>query len=125
MIVERFVWMRAALRARVAALLLSITLPLTTSAQSTLSLGDAARLAAAQGTGIEAARARVQAADARATQRRGVLLPDLAAGVQQAARTTNSATFGFAFRDPLVSQLDDLAPVASGLGPHGDDLVCG
>ena len=82
---------------------------------TTFSLGDAARLAAKQSGGVDAARARVEAAQARATQRRGALLPDLAAGVQQASRTTNSATFGFTFRDPLGRPL--LNPNGEIIGP--------
>ena len=115
MIVQRSLARRASMGARIAALLLSIAIPMTTPAQSALSLGDAARLAAAQGNGVEAARARVQAADARTTQRRGALLPDLAAGVQQASRTTNSATFGFSFRDPTGRPL--LNPDGEIIGP--------
>ncbi|MES2524143.1 MAG: TolC family protein [Gemmatimonadota bacterium] len=67
---------------------------------SSLSLGDAARLAAQRSGGIDIAQARVAQATARTAQRRGALLPDLAAGVQQASRTVNTATFGFSFRDP-------------------------
>ncbi|MBU6365959.1 MAG: TolC family protein [Gemmatimonadetes bacterium] len=80
-----------------------------------VSLGDAARLAARQGTALEAAAARVEAASARARQRRGALYPDLAAGVAQAGRTLNSATFGFSFRDPTGRPL--LNPNGEILGP--------
>jgi outer membrane protein TolC len=73
-------------------------------AQTALSLGDAARLAARQSGGVEVARARVAQADARVRQRRSALLPDLAAGVAQAERTLNSATFGFAFSNPVTGQ---------------------
>ena len=82
---------------------------------TTYSLGDAARLAAKQSGGVDVARARVEAAQARVTQRRGALLPDLAAGVQQASRTTNSATFGFTFRDPTGRPL--LNPNGEIIGP--------
>lgn len=37
-------------------------------------------------------------------QRRGALMPDLAAGVQQSERTINSATFGFTFANPVTGQ---------------------
>lgn len=73
-------------------------------AQTRLSLGDAARLAARQNGGIDVARSRVAQAEARARQRRGALIPDLAAGVQQAERTINSATFGFSFANPVTGQ---------------------
>ena len=73
-------------------------------AQTTLSLGDAARLAARQSGGVDVARERVAQAEARVTQRRGALFPDLAAGIQQAERTLNSATFGFAFTNPVTGQ---------------------
>ncbi len=82
-------------------------------AQSALSLGDAARLAAKQNGGVDIARARVAQADARVVQRRGALYPDVVAAVQQASRTINSATFGFAFKGP------DGKPV---LNPNGQLL---
>ena len=74
------------------------------SAQNALSLGDAARLAAKQSGGVHVARERVAQAEARVTQRRGALFPDLAAGIQQAERNLNSATFGFAFTNPVTGQ---------------------
>ncbi|MEQ1690878.1 MAG: TolC family protein, partial [Gemmatimonas sp.] len=86
------------------------------AAQSTtLSLGDAARMAAKQTGSVDVARARMAAAEARETQRRGALLPDLAAGIQQASRTINSATLGFAFRDPTGRPLLD--PNGEIIGP--------
>ena len=97
-----------------ALLLLSASAP--AMAQGTaLSLGDAARLAARQNGAVEVARTRIAAADARVLQRRGALLPDLAAGIQQAGRTTNSATFGFEFRDPTGRPL--LNPNGQLIGP--------
>jgi outer membrane protein TolC len=108
--------MRATARVAGAALLMVVAVHARASAQATsLSLGDAARRAASQGGGVDAARARVEAAEARVTQRRGALLPDLAAGVQQASRTTNSATFGFSFRDPAGRPL--LNPDGEIIGP--------
>jgi hypothetical protein len=81
-----------------------------------LSLGDAARLAAKQNGAVDVARARVSQASARVTQRRGALLPDLAAGVQQAERTLNSATFGFSFNNPATGR-PLLRPDGELLGP--------
>ena len=100
-----------------AGLLVVVVLSTTTAAAQgiALSLGDAARLAAKQSGSVDAARTRVAAAEARVMQRRGALLPDVAAGVQQASRTTNSATFGFSFRDPLGRPL--LNPNGEILGP--------
>jgi len=74
------------------------------AAQSRLSMGDAARLAARQNGVVDVARARVAQAEARSMQRRGALMPDLAAGVQQSERTINSATFGFTFANPVTGQ---------------------
>lgn len=86
------------------------------SAQARLTLGDAARLAARQNGAVDVARARVAQAEARVTQRRSALLPDLAAGVQQAERTLNSATFGFAFSNPVTGR-PLLRPDGEILGP--------
>jgi outer membrane protein TolC len=73
----------------------------TLPAQTALSLGDAARLAAKQSGGVDVARQRVSQAEARVTQRRGALFPDLAAGIAQSERNINSATFGFTFVNPV------------------------
>ena len=85
-------------------------------AQTRLSLGDAARLAAKQNGAIDVARAKVAQADARVTQRRGALFPDLAAAVQQSERTLNSATFGFSFNNPATGR-PLLRPDGELLGP--------
>ena len=85
-------------------------------AQTRLSLGDAARLAARQNGAVEVARARVAQADARVSQRRGALFPDLAAAVAQSERTLNSATFGFSFGNPVTGQ-PLLRPDGEVLGP--------
>lgn len=69
-----------------------------------LTLGQAARLAAEQSGGVAVARTRVAQSEARALQRRGALIPDLAAGVSQSERTINSATFGFSFANPVTGQ---------------------
>jgi len=87
----------------------------TTNARIALSLGDAARLAARQNGAVAVARTRVAQADARVMQRKGALYPDVAAGVQQASRTINSATFGFAFKDPTGRPL--LNPNGELIGP--------
>jgi outer membrane protein TolC len=85
------------------------------SAQTTrLSMGEAARLAAKQNGAVDVARARVSQAEARALQRRGALFPDLATAIQQSQRTLNSATFGFAFANPVTGQ--------SFLNPNGEIL---
>jgi outer membrane protein len=73
-------------------------------AQTALSLGDAARLAAKQSGGVDVARQRVAQAEARVTQRRGALFPDLAAGIAQSERNLNSATFGFSFSNPVTGK---------------------
>jgi outer membrane protein TolC len=88
----------------------------STSAQTRLSLGDAARLAARQNGAVDVARAKVAQADARVTQRRGALFPDLAAAVQQSDRTLNSATFGFSFNNPATGR-PLLRPDGELLGP--------
>jgi outer membrane protein TolC len=46
----------------------------------------------------------VAQAEARVTQRRGALFPDLAAGIAQAERNINSATFGFTFSNPVTGK---------------------
>ena len=106
---------RLCAKARLGGTVLLWVIPAALHPQSALSIGDAARRAAAQGAGVDAARARVEAAESRVRQRRGALLPDLAAGVQQASRTTNSATFGFALRDPQGRPL--LNPEGEIIGP--------
>ncbi len=63
-------------------------------------MGDAARLAAQQNGVIDAARAQVEQASARADLSRSALFPDLSAGAVQQKHTLNTATFGFSFIDP-------------------------
>src|SRR5512143_1751690 len=55
-----------------------------------LSLGDAARLAAAQTAAVQSAAARVQQAQGRVTQSRSALLPQLSAGPNWTSHTINS-----------------------------------
>lgn len=60
----------------------------------TLTLGDAARLAAQRGLGPQAARLRAEQAAARVRQRRAALLPSITGGASTGARTFNTATLG-------------------------------
>jgi outer membrane protein TolC len=62
-----------------------------------LSLGDAARLAARQSALSQGARLRADEAEARVRQRRADLLPNLSGYVQQAGRTFNTSTLGIDF----------------------------
>ena len=62
-----------------------------------LSLADAIRLAGRQSAAVEGAQARVGAAEARVTQRRSDLLPNLSAAVAERGTTINSATFPIDF----------------------------
>ena len=65
-----------------------------------LSLGDAARLAVKQNAGAIAARYRAEQAEARITQRRADLLPNVSASALENGRTLNTATFGIDFPTP-------------------------
>lgn len=94
---------------------LAATVGATASAQTSLSLGDAARLAAKQNGSVDVARTRVSQAEARVVQKRGALFPDIVGGIQQASRTTNTATFGFSFKDATGKPL--LNPNGELLGP--------
>jgi outer membrane protein len=62
-----------------------------------LSLGDAARLAAAQTAAVQSAQYRVQGAQARVVQSRAALLPQIQATPNWSSHTVNSASFGFNF----------------------------
>lgn len=77
--------------------------PQLLSAQA-LTLGDAARMAAKQNTSLDIVRARVEQADARVKEQKASLLPDVSGYLQQAQRTTNTATFGFSFRDAATGE---------------------
>jgi outer membrane protein TolC len=70
------------------------------SAPVTLSLGEAARLAVKQNAGAIAARYRAEQAEARITQRRADLLPNVTASALENGRTLNTATFGIDFPTP-------------------------
>ena len=81
-----------------------------------ITLGDAVRLAARQNAGVEGALARVDAANARVTERRADLLPNITAAVSERGATTNSATFPIDFPTaPGQTPLFD--PNGSILGP--------
>jgi outer membrane protein TolC len=86
------------------------------SADSTvrLTLGEAVRLAARQNASVEGARARVDAAQARVTQKRADLLPNLSAAIAERGTTSNSATFPIDF--PVVPGQPPL------FDPHGTIL---
>jgi outer membrane protein len=62
-----------------------------------LSLGEAARLAAAQTAGVQSAQARVEQAQARVRQSRSGLFPQVEAVPNWSSHTLNSASFGFNF----------------------------
>jgi len=68
-----------------------------TPAVQRLSLGDAVRLAAQQTAGVQSAQFRVQEAQARVTQAKSSLLPQVEAIPNWTSRTVNSASFGFNF----------------------------
>ncbi|MDP9204381.1 MAG: TolC family protein [Gemmatimonadota bacterium] len=62
-----------------------------------LTLGDAARLAARQSAIAQGARLRADEADARVRQRKADLLPTISSYVQEAGRTFNTSTLGIDF----------------------------
>ncbi|MEO8576452.1 MAG: TolC family protein [Gemmatimonadales bacterium] len=68
--------------------------------QAPLTLGDAARLAAAQSAPALAAELRTREAAARLQQKKAELLPTLGASALESGHTLNSATFGFSFPAP-------------------------
>jgi outer membrane protein len=79
----------------------AIVVPSVTSAQQPqvrpLTIGDAARLAAAGSAPALAAQLRTREAQARVSQRRADLLPTLSTSALESGHTLNSATFGFSF----------------------------
>jgi outer membrane protein len=90
-----------------------------TTADSTirLTLGEAVRLASRQNASVESARFRVEAAQARVTQRRADLLPSLTLNATQRGSTLNSAAaFPIDFPTP-PGQEPLFAPGGSILGP--------
>jgi outer membrane protein TolC len=69
-----------------------------------LTLGSAARLAAEKNAAPEAARFRVDQAEARVRQARSDFLPNFFAQASEAEKTINSANFGINFRDPVTGR---------------------
>ena len=65
-----------------------------------LTLGDAARLAARQSALAQGARLRADEANARVRQRKADLLPTVSSYVQEAGRTFNTSTLGIDFPAP-------------------------
>ncbi len=87
-----------------------------TPAVQRLSLGDAARMAAAQTAGVQSAQARVDEARARVLQSRSSLLPQVEVVPNWTSHTLNSASFGFNFpAEPGKPPL--LAPNGQIIGP--------
>ncbi|MFL5529603.1 MAG: TolC family protein [Gemmatimonadaceae bacterium] len=69
-----------------------------------LTLGDAARLAARQSALAQGARLRADAAQARVRERKADLLPTFSSYVQEAGRTFNTSTLGIEFPTPPGQQ---------------------
>ena len=67
----------------------------STDVPSTLSIGDAARIAARNSAPAQSAQIRIAEAQARARQSRASLLPSLNGSASQFTRTLNTASFGF------------------------------
>lgn len=87
-----------------------------TPAVQRLSLGDAARMAAAQTVGVQSAQARVDEAQARVRQAHADELPQLQLVPNWTSHTLNSASFGFNFpAEPGKPPL--LAPNGQIIGP--------
>jgi outer membrane protein len=89
--------LRVALPALVACVIAVSPARAQTPAPVSLSLGDAARLAAKQNGTAVAARFRAEQADARVTQHRADLLPNVSASALENGRTLNTATSGIDF----------------------------
>jgi outer membrane protein len=77
-----------------------------------LTLGQAVRLAAQQNTTVESARYRAQAAQARITQRRADLLPNVSGALSERRATLNSAA-----SFPIELPMPGIDPRGSILGP--------
>jgi outer membrane protein TolC len=77
-----------------------------------LTLGQAVRLAAQQNVAVEGARYRAQAAQARVTQRRADLLPNVSGAVSERRTTLNSAA-----SFPIELPMPGIDPRGSILGP--------
>ncbi|MDQ2666619.1 MAG: TolC family protein [Gemmatimonadota bacterium] len=81
-----------------------------------LTLGEAVRMAARRNAAVEGALARVDAANARVTERRADLLPNISGAVAERGSTTNSATFPIDFPS-VPGQPPLFDPNGSILGP--------
>jgi outer membrane protein len=88
----------------------------TPVATAPITLGDAARLAAKRNTSAEVARLRADQAEARVSQRRADLMPNVFANALETGRTFNPATFGFDFPTP-PGQTPIFNPNGEVLGP--------
>jgi outer membrane protein TolC len=87
-----------------------------TQAPVSLTLGEAARLAARQSLPTQAALLRADAADARIAQRRADLLPNLSGFAESNSRTFNTATLGLNIT-PAPGQKPIFDPNGEVLGP--------
>ncbi len=83
---------------------------------TTLTLGDAARLAADRSAGPQAARERVSAARSQLNTAHADLLPSVSGAAGMEERTFNSSGLGVALRDPSTGR-DLLPPGGAVLGP--------
>src|SRR5689334_22637357 len=81
-----------------------------------LSLGQAARLAAAQSATVEGAGYRVQEAQARVKEARAGTLPQVSFSPNWSSHTINSASFGFNFPAP-AGETPLLDPKGQVIGP--------
>lgn len=81
-----------------------------------LTLGEAARLAASQAAGVLGAQQRAEQAQARVTESRSSLLPQVSAIPNWSSSTINSASFGFNFPAP-AGQKPLLDPNGQIIGP--------
>ena len=87
-----------------------------------LTLGEAARLAAAQAAGVQGAQQRAEQAQARVVESRSSLLPQFSAIPNWTSHTINSASFGFNFPAP-AGEKPLLDPNGQIIGPvHFWDL---
>jgi len=102
----------------VSAALLPTWTPKTVAAQQplALTLGGAARMAVARSGGAEAARYRVEMAEARLRQQHADLLPSISGALSRSQRTFSSAALGVALRDPATGA-ELLNPDGEVLGP--------
>jgi outer membrane protein TolC len=81
-----------------------------------LSLGEAARMAAAQSASVEGAGYRVQEAQARVKEARAATLPQVSFAPNWSSHTINSASFGFSFPTP-AGEKPLLDPKGQIIGP--------